>query len=148
MLLPGAEDRTLTFLKRQRRRAGGEDYDYWTLVRTVRTARGPRHEVVSRLGKLDESSVESARDLSRIDELLEGRVGARQMQLGEEEVKSPPQWLEVDISSLRVERMRQFGRVYLGLALWRRLGLHKLLEELMGSGPVSYTHLTLPTTSP
>ena len=124
----------VVFLKRQRRRAGGEDYDYWTLVRTVRTARGPRHEVVSRLGKLDESSVESARDLSRIDELLEGRVGARQMQLGEEEVKSPPQWLEVDISSLRVERMRQFGRVYLGLALWRRLGLHKLLEELMGSG--------------
>ena len=70
------------FLKRQRRRAGGEDYDYWTLVRTVRTARGPRHEVVSRLGKLDEGSVESARDWSRIDELLEGRVGARQMQLG------------------------------------------------------------------
>jgi transposase len=103
-------------------------------MRTVRTARGPRHQVVSRLGKLDTCSVQSARDWSQIDELLEERVGPRQMQLGEERVKAEPQWLEVDISSLRVERMRQFGRVYLGLVLWRRLGLHKLLEELMPSG--------------
>jgi hypothetical protein len=103
-------------------------------MRTVRTARGPRHQVVSRLGKLDAASVQSARDWSQIDELLEGRVGARQMRLDEEGQKPAPQWLEVDISSLRVERMRQFGRVYLGLALWRRLGLHKLLEELLPSG--------------
>ena len=29
----------------------GETYEYWTLVRTVRTARGPRQKVVATLGK-------------------------------------------------------------------------------------------------
>jgi hypothetical protein len=28
----------------------------------------------------------------------------------------------------------EFGNVCLGLSLWRRMGLHKLLEELMESG--------------
>lgn len=53
------------FLKRQRKRAEGEDYDYWSLVGTVRTARGPRHQVVARLGKLDGVEQKAARGYSR-----------------------------------------------------------------------------------
>jgi len=34
----------------------------------------------------------------------------------------------------RVERVREFGQVYLALSLWRRLGLHRLLNELIPSG--------------
>ena len=30
------------FLRRNRRKKKGETYDYWTLVESVRTARGPR----------------------------------------------------------------------------------------------------------
>jgi len=33
-----------------------------------------------------------------------------------------------------VERTREFGEVYLGLALWRRLGLHEFLRELLQEG--------------
>ena len=33
---------------------------------------------------------------------------------------------------MRVERVRDFGEVYLALALWRRL--HRVLEELMPRG--------------
>ena len=40
----------------------------------------------------------------------------------------------MDLRGLRVERVREFGNVYLGLSLWRRLGLHKLLAELIESG--------------
>jgi transposase len=40
----------------------------------------------------------------------------------------------VDVRGLRVERVRQFGRVYLALALWRRLRLHSLLAELLPRG--------------
>jgi hypothetical protein len=36
--------------------------------------------------------------------------------------------------NLSVERLREFGSVHLALALWRRLGLHKLLSEVMGEG--------------
>ncbi len=63
------------FLKRQHRRAGGEDYDYWSLVRTVRTARGPRHEVVARLGKLDGIEQEAARGWHHLDAALEDLLG-------------------------------------------------------------------------
>ena len=122
------------FLKRLVKKVDGEVYEYWALVRTVRTARGPRHEVVSHLGKLDETMLESARGWSQIDELLDGRPRSRQLSLGEEAGEATPQWLEVDIGGLRVERLRQFGRIYLGLALWRRLGLHEVLKELLPAG--------------
>ena len=39
------------FLRRNRRTVTGECYEYWTLVKTVRTAKGPRREVVATLGK-------------------------------------------------------------------------------------------------
>ena len=49
------------FLRRHRKEAGGEAYQYWSLVKTVRTARGPRHQIVARLGKLDGVEMEQAR---------------------------------------------------------------------------------------
>jgi hypothetical protein len=42
--------------------------------------------------------------------------------------------LTEDVGSVQVERVREFGQVYLALALWRRLGLDKLLGELIGTG--------------
>jgi len=120
------------FLKRQRKRAGGEDYDYWSLVRTVRTARGPRHELVARLGKLDGVEQKAARGWHDLDALLEGRPVSRQLEFGEKAAR--PLWRQVDLKQVRVERVRQFGRVYLGLTLWRRLKLHKHLADLMPQG--------------
>lgn len=120
------------FLKRQRKQAGGEDYDYWSLVRTVRTARGPRHEVVARLGKLDGVEQKRARGWHNLDALLEGRPIARQLEFGQRD--AAPLWRQVNLKKVRVERVRQFGRVYLGLALWRRLNLHKHLADLMTQG--------------
>jgi transposase len=38
------------------------------------------------------------------------------------------------VRGVRVERVREFGEVYLALALWRRLGLHTLLRELVPCG--------------
>ena len=40
----------------------------------------------------------------------------------------------MDVRGVRVERVREFGEVYLALSLWRRLGLHTLLQELIPSG--------------
>ena len=123
------------FLRRHRKEAGGESYEYWTLVRTVRTAKGPRHETVAHLGKIDEATVESARGWADLEALLEGRTPTQQLELGKAVPPQPPPMLrQVDVSGVRVERMRQFGRVYLGLALWRRLGLHRLLQKQMPAG--------------
>ena len=48
--------------------------------------------------------------------------------------ESVPQWAQVDLSGVRVERVREFGQVYLGLSLWRRLGLHTLLRKIIEPG--------------
>ncbi len=67
------------FLRRNRRTLDGESYDYWTLVKTVRTARGPRQQIVATLGK--EPGLESAarRGWEDIAELLEGRPTAEEI---------------------------------------------------------------------
>ena len=122
------------FLRRHRKHADGETYEYWSLVKTVRTARGPRHQVVARLGKLDGEEVAAARAWQDLDALLEGRAPAAQLELTGASPAPAPCWREVDLQGVRVERLRQFGRVYLGLALWRRLGLHTLLQKLLPTG--------------
>jgi hypothetical protein len=48
--------------------------------------------------------------------------------------ESTPFWAEVDLAGLRVERVRDFGQVYLGLSLWRRLGLHTILRQVLPAG--------------
>ena len=62
--------------------------------------------------------------MERSDALLEGREVPEQLEF--DKIDSRPLWREVNVKQVRVERVRQFGRVYLGLALWRRLKLHKL----------------------
>lgn len=124
------------FLRRNRRLIDGESYEYWTLVKTVRTAKGPRQKIVATLGK--EPGLESRvrHGWEEVGDLLEGRASASQQgQLGRRLSKSPPpQWAQVDLGGVRVERVRDFGQVYLALSLWRRLGLHTLLRELIESG--------------
>jgi hypothetical protein len=121
------------FLRRHCKEAGGADYEYWSLVKTIRTARGPRHQIVARLGKLNGAEVQAARGWEDLDALLEGSAPSRQLSLTPEPV-SEPLWKEIDVRGVKVERLRQFGRVYLGLALWRRLGLHHLAARLMPPG--------------
>jgi transposase len=124
------------FLRRNRRTLNGECYEYWTLVKTVRTAKGPRQEIVATLGKEPGLESRSRHGWEQIAELLEGRAPAPvQGELGREIASLPqPQWAQVDLSGVRVERVREFGQVYLGLSLWRRLGLHKLLREIIQPG--------------
>lgn len=117
------------FLRRNRKRAGGEIYEYWTLVESVRTARGPRQRVVATLGKspgLDEGERIGWDQIAR---LLDGDPdsSAQPGLFGDE--PETPRWAQVDLSGVSVERVREFGKAYLGLALWRRLGLHTFFAE-------------------
>ena len=125
------------FLRKNRKSANGEVYEYWTLCETVRTELGPRQRVVATLGKLSEQDL--AAGWEDIEALLEGRKPApRQLLLEKTKVTPNPdactQWELADLANLTVERVREFGNVYLALALWRRLGLHDLLSELMDCG--------------
>ena len=124
------------FLKRRTRVKNGERYEYWELVRTVRTAAGPRHETVAYLGKLEEDEARRQYGWSDLDALLEGREPDVQLRLDLPGATPAvePEWRRVNVRGVRVERVREFGRVWTALSVWRRLGLHRLLREALPSG--------------
>lgn len=123
------------FLRRNRRTVNGECYEYWTLVKTVRTAKGPRQEVVATLGKEPGLESRTLHGWENVADLLEGRTPAVQGELGQALSSAPrTQWAQVDLRGVRVERVREFGPVYLALSLWRRLQLNTLLKEMIEAG--------------
>lgn len=124
------------FIRRNRRIVKGEVYDYFTLVKTIQTAKGPRQQVVASLGKTPGLDLSTRHGWGEVADLLEGQAPAAvQGELGKEFPQaSTPQWAQVDLRGVRVERVRDFGEVYLALSLWRRLGLHQLLKELIPPG--------------
>ena len=124
------------FLRRNRRTVDGESYEYWTLVKTIRTAKGPRQQIVATLGKEPGLDRRAEHGWNAIADLLEGRAPApTQGELGQPLAAAPPTpWARVDLGGVRVERVRDFGQVYLALSLWRRLGLQTLLQQLIESG--------------
>lgn len=121
------------FLRRNRRHKNGEIYEYWTLVESVRTARGPRQRVVATLGKLPGLDDDERAGWEEITRLLDGRPRGAQADLFRD-TPEPPRWAQVNLSEVRVERVRQFGKVYIALALWRRLGLHDFFDEHVRRG--------------
>jgi transposase len=127
------------FLRRHRKTIDDICYDYWSLCESVRTAAGPRQRVVATLGKLSDDEARPEAGWDEMRHLLEGRPAAKQMRLEEKlpAGASPPhtrRWEVADVAALRVERVRDFGEAWLGLALWHRLGLHKLLAEIIEPG--------------
>lgn len=120
------------FLRRNRRKIRGADYDYWTLVECVRTERGPRQRVVATIGKLSGSEDEERVGWESIGRILSGE-GPREADLFEKQ-PDVPEWAMVNTRGIQIERMRRFGDVYLGLALWKRLKLDEIFEKLHEEG--------------
>jgi len=102
------------FLRPYRVAKDGKDHTYWSLVETVRTPDGPRQRTVCSLGELNSSA--QARGLKTVDVFNE-QGELRQLKL------FPSDVAQVRVKEIRLERVRQFGTCYLGLELWKRLGL-------------------------
>jgi len=121
------------FLKRINTKSKeGKKRTYWALVKSIRTARGPRHEVVSYLGELHAGQKSEWANLARI---VNKRPTVRMPLFDTPETAEPvPETIEVCVRGARVERTRDFGNVYLALTLWRALELDKLLERIMPDG--------------
>ncbi len=104
---------------------------YWALVRSVRTARGPRQEVVAYLGDLDEAGrfgVQQAAGGHRNGTDSQARL------FDEGSSSAAPRWVEVDVAAVRVEGIRDFGGPWLALRIIQKLGLKGLLDRLMPAG--------------
>jgi transposase len=119
------------FLRVNRRRKDGKEHTYWSLVETVRTAVGPRQRTLCYLGELNGSA--HARWLKTI-EVFNEHGESNQLRLFPSEIEPPendPHVARVLLSEVRLERARQFGNCFVGLELWKRLELDRLLEELL-----------------
>jgi len=120
------------YLRRHDRKKGGCEYESWTLVESVRTARGPRQRIVATLGKLPGMEKQERVGWEQIARILDGKP-REQGSLFEKEQEIPV-WAEVNLKRVSVERLRHFGDVYLGLALWKRLGLEPFALTHIPSG--------------
>src|ERR1700760_3410935 len=115
------------YLRHTIRKKDGKVHRYWCLVRSVRVGRRVIQQTVAQLGELDERGRVEARTLAR--QLIGTPEQAHLFKDGSEDLTVP-----VRLKGVRVERSRQFGDVYLALALWRGTGLADLCEKLLPCG--------------
>src|SRR3954449_876503 len=116
------------FLRAYQRRKDGKDHNYWSLVEAVRTPDGPRQRTLCYLGELNSSA--QARWLKTI-EVFNEQGEVQQLKLFPSQVEPPaddPQVARVLLNKVRLERTRQFGSCWLGLQLWKQLGLDRFFE--------------------
>jgi len=118
------------FLKRLLRKKQGKEHIYWALMRSERTAKGPRHKLVAYLSCLKKTEengwAQLARTLDRKDRPLPTLFDVpRRDEASMDEV------VRVQLKGVRLERVRDFGDVWMAHGLWRLLGLDTLLAALM-----------------
>ena len=88
---------------------------YWALVKSVRIENKVRQEVVAYLGALSPKGVVKAQALAR-------QLG---LKADQPELFDPPltdEIVPIRIKQVSLERVRQFGNVYLGMKLWQMAG--------------------------
>ena len=121
------------FLKRLERRKNGKTHTYWALAESIRTDRGSRHRVVAYLGELTKRERSG---WSQLGQRLNGQ-GRPQPSLFDPPHYDAPTDDEpvlVKLKNIRLQRLRDFGDVWLALGLWRLLGLDTFLAKLMPRG--------------
>ena len=107
------------YIRQIRIKKNGKRHAYWALVESYRTERGPRQRIVSYLGQMDAG----------------GRLGiqyAAQSKTSHQKTlfdDVEPEWVEVDVNRVRVERCVDFGGPWLALQLIRKLQLDTFLKE-------------------
>jgi hypothetical protein len=122
------------FLKAHTRTKDGKQHSYYSLVESVRTARGPQHRTLAYLGELN-----STREFAwRKSIAVFNGVGEEcQLELFASDAPGLPSGervAQVVLDRVRWERARDFGEIFLAWHLWRLLGLDRLLERLLGGG--------------
>jgi transposase len=121
------------FLRRCERKKNGKQHTYWALVESYRTARGSRQRVVAYIGELKANEQNGWVQLGqRLD-----RKSRPQPSLFDPPYYDDPtdeESVEVNLKGIRLERLRDFGDVWLALGLWRLLGLDRLLSDRMSPG--------------
>ena len=122
------------FIKAHTRTKDGKQHRYYSLVESVRTARGPQHRTLAYLGELNASTQALWRKSIAV---FNGDGNAQQLEMftsDEPELPTGEQVVQVALNRVLWERPRDFGEVYLAQHLWKLLGLDHLLAQQMTGG--------------
>ncbi|MGH3088304.1 MAG: IS1634 family transposase [Gammaproteobacteria bacterium] len=127
------------FLKVHWRAKDGKEHRYYSLVESVRTARGPQHRTLAYLGELNGSAETAWRKTIAV---FNGEGTEVQLELFVSDapvIPSGERVVSVVLDRVRWERPRDFGEVFLAHHLWRLLGLDDVLSERMPQGEEEIT---------
>ena len=136
-ILAGVTARRRRVLAEDPAQGRGKSQTYWELVESYRTAKGSRHRRTAYLGKLASKELSGWQHLSgRLNGQTPAAPGlfdpsvpsAAMGDAADAQVES------VDLKNIRLQRLRNFGDVYLAWTLWRMLGLDTLLGGKMPRG--------------
>ena len=118
------------FIRPCYRNKNGKRHAYWALVESYRTERGPRQRIVSYLGQLGRE------ERLGVKQAASGNPTERyqQLYLFDHDNQPEPEWVEVDIANVTVEKELDFGGPWLALQLIRKLKLDELFESIMPEG--------------
>ncbi len=123
------------FLRAHHRTKDGKRHTYFTLVESKRTRRGPRQRMVAELGEL---SGDEQRRWQRTAIFHTRHEDGRQLPrfLDDEQAPLPD---DPDVVRIRLGRVgwtnaRSFGEVWLGLQLWRMVGLEAIVARHLPAG--------------
>jgi DDE family transposase len=121
------------FLRRCQRAKNGKRHTYWALVESLRTAKGSRQRVVAYLGELKAGQQSGWAQLGR---RMRGRERPQPSLFDPPHYDEPAddEPVQVQLRGIRLERLRDFGDVWLAWGLWRLLGLDTLLSQLIEPG--------------
>jgi hypothetical protein len=111
------------YLRKCRHRLRGKTREYWQLVESYQTERGPRQRVVAYLGAFAEA------ERLGVAESAAGYAGQSRL-FAEEQSR----WVEIDPRRVRVEHPRRFGGRWLAQHLWQLLQFPETVAPLLPPG--------------
>jgi transposase len=138
------------FIKANKTKVNGKEYTNFLLVESVKTPKGPRHNVVCSLGNLKSAPREHWHQLAqKIERALEGQLElpgegktAVDEQVSEiiQKIKSRDSVREeqqqaasgsdqIDVDRITVEEAREAGPVHVCHQMWLELGMNKILKD-------------------
>ncbi len=140
------------FIKETKKRNKGYDKVFIShrLIESYRTERGPRQRTILSLGKLDLSRSQWKILANRIEDIVFGQTSLLPIDEDIEQLaqhyagliihnellnqpsveRSGPDYETVDLNSLQSRHSRTIGAEYVGLSIFKALGLPEFLQEL------------------
>ena len=112
------------YLRRCYRKKDGKRHAYWALVKSRRTARGPRQQVVAYLGGLEEAARWGVQEAADPHSQTQRELFTH----------TEPEWVAVNGKRVRVERSLMFGGAWLGHRILSKLGVVEFLQQSMPRG--------------